>query len=455
MEKFLYLLKKNRTNLYIILTVIFKILYQCSYILKYGNIFKESKIIKNTDFQKYLVSHGFIHKFFCFFGTFLISLIFYKLSLKDNKNNLSISISELEENNSNKLLLIILIINTLLIIQDNLVSFYVSPSYLSHLDFWMIELLIIYYFNRKFFHTKLYKHQKLSFIINIIPCILKIITIIISFINSKKEEVYNEIRNELLYISEVWVMPLGIIFYVFLLFIHSYSITKIKWMMDLRDISPIKILLIYGIIGVIIFSIFILISSFKECPYYFERKICKIKNNEKYYFENVFIYYNKINKKIEEIIYEIISNIFGVLSFFLYKYYSLLIIKNLTPIHIIIITPFFFFVKKTILPINTLILEKKIFTKDATNISILKFILDIIGDFFSLIAFLIFFEIIELKFCGLNHDIKKNMEERAKSELTILTDCNPKEFVILADGDIEERSFIEQPDDQSMEYSNF
>ena len=47
------------------------------------------------------------------------------------------------------------------------------------------------------------------------------------------------------------------------------------------------------------------------------------------------------------------------------------------------------------------------------------------------------------------------MEERAKSELTILTDCNPKEFVILADGDIEERSFIEQPDDQSMEYSNF
>ena len=260
MEKFLYLLKKNRTNLYIILTVIFKILYQCSYILKYGNIFKEIKIIKNTDFQKDLVSHDFIHKFFCFFGTFLISLIFYKLSLKDNKNNLSISISELEENNSNKLLLIILIINTLLIIQDNLVSFYVSPSYLSHLDFWMIELLIIYYFNRKFFHTKLYKHQKLSFIINIIPCILKIITIIISFINSEKDE----IRNNLLYISKVWVMPLGIIFYVFLLFIHSYSITKIKWMMDLRNISPIKILLIYGIIGVIIYSILIFFSSIKK-----------------------------------------------------------------------------------------------------------------------------------------------------------------------------------------------
>ena len=44
--------------------------------------------------------------------------------------------------------------------------------------------------------------------------------------------------------------------------------------------------------------------------------------------------------------------------------------------------------------LNTLILEKKIFTKDATNISILKFILDIISDFFSLIAFLIFFELI-------------------------------------------------------------
>ena len=52
---------------------------------------------------------------------------------------------------------------------------------LSHLDFWMIELMIITYLCSKKLHSEIYKHQKLVLYFNLIHIIIKINTIIFVF----------------------------------------------------------------------------------------------------------------------------------------------------------------------------------------------------------------------------------------------------------------------------------
>ena len=45
-----------------------------------------------------------------------------------------------------------------------------------------------------------------------------------------------------------------------------------------------------------------------------------------------------------------------------------------------------------------------------------KFLLDISGDVFSIFGFLIYLEMIELNFCGLNFNLEQNIINRGKSE---------------------------------------
>ena len=438
MEKIKSLGGKTKIYLDIILTIFFKILYNCSYQLDYNKTFREIRLI-NTETQKELISHYFIHCFYCSIGIFFISIIFYRYNLKNNKDDLRKTIIEPNENNSKKTLAILLIITILLNFEEIIIILYQFS--LKNLDFWMLELLIINFFNTKIFHKTLYIHQKFSLAFNIIPCILKIITIILSFINSEENE---KNKKRQIYIENIYLIPLGIIIYLILLSIHSYSITKIKWLMDLRYISLNKILLVYGLIGTITYFIFCLITTFLKCPSAFNEIICKINydNKNNYYLENFFSYYNQIKTNNLEIIYEILVNFIGVSSFILNKYFSLLIIKKLSPIHIIFITPIYFFIKKIILPLNTLIFEGNYFLEDVMGEKIAIYFLDIIGDVFSLIGFMIFFEIIELNFCGLNYDIKKSIEERAILESEINND-KEKKFLFLDNGDIEEINYIE------------
>ena len=75
--------------------------------------------------------------------------------------------------------IICLLVIFLWINEEQLIDFYNLA--LKDLDFWMFELLIITLFHKKIFKIEIYKHQKLAILINIIPCFLKIIAIILGF----------------------------------------------------------------------------------------------------------------------------------------------------------------------------------------------------------------------------------------------------------------------------------
>ena len=116
---------------------------------------------------------------------------------------------------------------------------------LKNLVFWMLELIIIYYFNKKIFNAELYNHQKLSFFITIFPIIFKVVSIILSSINVNKNDPGFVFANNKL------IIPIGIALYIILLILDAYILTKIKWIMDIKYISISEILMYFGFFGII------------------------------------------------------------------------------------------------------------------------------------------------------------------------------------------------------------
>ena len=66
---------------------------------------------------------------------------------------------------------------------------------LSHLDFWMIELIIISYINSKIFEKEIYLHQKLVLYFNLIPILFKIITIISLYKGTEDDKSNNKYKD--------------------------------------------------------------------------------------------------------------------------------------------------------------------------------------------------------------------------------------------------------------------
>ena len=116
-----------------------------------------------------------------------------------------------------------------------------------------------------------------------------------------------------------------------MIIIEAYIITKIKWYMDLKNISLYKLLMLYGLIGAFTYSIICIITTFIECPKGYKNLydyFCPTEgdNNQKYY-SNFFLYYKNVFSQIP--LEEAIIAFSGILGFFLYKFNSLIIIKNL------------------------------------------------------------------------------------------------------------------------------
>jgi len=187
--------------------------------------------------------------------------------------------------------------------------------------------------------------------------------------------------------------------YLIIITSRAFALSEIKILMQYKYLSPIKLLIIYGIIGVIITIITGAISSLVECSISSELEICKIKDIKtgKIYLENfrIWIDYTKINFG------KICLFLIGLTTYFLNRLFYFFIIRNLTIMHIIfsnIIYSYF------LLLIGFIII--KINKKDINN-NYLGIFIDIIIQIVVIFGFLIYLEIIELDFCNLNYNLKK------------------------------------------------
>jgi hypothetical protein len=283
------------------------------------------------------------------------------------------------------------------------------------------------------FKIKAYLHQQLIMILNILPTISKIISIIISFFdkyNTKGDYYeykypigYEETKLKNLYVHFVFLIPLGILVYLSLITLRAYVNSNLKVFMDFKNIHAFKLLLIYGSFGTIISTVACLITTFVNCGEIGIRKnindyICKIQHNNKKYFDSFAVYYYSFegDNKILNILSEIFKNIFATLFFFAQKYFSIKIIEHFNPIHLIFSFPLYYFIQKIILIITTAIKEQSFFGKNHINLIEYKFLVDTIGDILSIIGFLVYLEIIELNFCDLDYNLRRKIMDRAMKD---------------------------------------
>ena len=226
--------------------------------------------------------------------------------------------------------------------------------------------------------------------------------------------------------------------YLIGLFLHSYSAVKFKYYMERKYISSYLIIIFIGLIGFFSNIILLTISSFKSCGKdnnYISNFCHAIKYNpinestiETYYYFDNFISYtsrlndafhphkyngnnktnktngysNKVRRPIDGIFEIIFSFIFPIFGFFKTTF-DLFIIKELGVFHILFPEVIYQFIK------DLTIIIYKIMNNLSDSTQTIQFIFIGLSNFFAIIGFGIYLELIEIRCCGFDYNLKQNI----------------------------------------------
>lgn len=423
MKKYISFGNFNPNYKFILSFLIFSLIYNFLFGFQLGYKYESIRFLPENEFRY----HNLIHDIFNYFGIMIISLILLLVeeinSIKNKKNEKKVEELKSQRNivlihnptkidKINKTIFFnISMITTLWVIHEQFEKvFYICG--LVDLDYWSFEMLILSISCRLMFGIEIHKHQKFAIFLVLIFCsLIKFSSFIISL----------EINDQnILFINKKYWIPIGIIFYLIIIFLRSYANCKIKYIIDYKYISIIKLLIFYGFSGILVCSFICLIATYQKCNY----DICLIENNNffepKKYYDNFLIYIDKINnasnlERATEILYTILASLIN----FFCAISKVLIIKYLSPMHFISsFSIYLIFAQIMVLIINRIKnghffiinneeYESKVF---------IKYILDLSNVIIFFLSVMIYLELIELNFCGFDYNLRKNIIERSVYE---------------------------------------
>ena len=415
----------NKKNIYIILSVLFLLITKYFLGYKFDEEDKlEIKFLDNGVFSEHYLIHQIFFYLFCIIISgvlFIWEKIMQKISLNKEKNNQELSKDirtldslvrdltliyreayEKDKPKFPKIFIVSTLILYIILEQANLIF----KKFFLNMDFWMIELYIVAYFNYKIFKIRIFRHQMLAFSINLISIILNTLSVILTIKEEKEEKA--------LYVKYKLLVIIAFIIYCLYAFFISYTFINIKKLMDLKFMSFNVILLVYGIIGFIFCICFCLLVGNFSCQNDIAKYLFKVKDeNDQTYIDNFNVYYNSfINSSYKG--NEIILVISCSLSFGLYKLFSFKIIEELTILHKIFSDPIYYFFQKIVI-----LCSRAVQIHEMNDIIITNFIIDLLSDFLSFIGYLIYIEIIEINICNFNYNLRKNIMLRGRTESSI------------------------------------
>lgn len=372
------------------------------------NILKDLSL----DFTQILKKREIIQSIYKYFGFFIFGIIFLKIFRKkyskynkENKNNNFIASYLIFNKNhlslSTKDIFFVILICLFYIIYLEAIKIFAFFE-LIDLEFWTLDIFFILIFMYYYFPTKTYKHQIYSMIFIIV---FDSILLIISSIKGNKEGS----ASENIYEKKGYLYCfISIIIFIIITFLISFAKVKAKYFMDIKFISPYTLILYMGIIGLILNSILSLYIYLKDN---YDEKCNKKEENgherlNMYCYGEIYNYFCDFsNIKNFRIFLEIILSLFYIFFNFMIITCELFIITYLNPNYLLMSDNIYFEIIKI----------KSFIKKDTTNIS--KFIILQITELLEFIGCSIYLEIIELRFCGLNKNIKRNIAERAISDM--------------------------------------
>ena len=272
---------------------------------------------------------------------------------------------------------------------------------------------------KKYFIIDFYKHQKVSIIFIVSTCSILLLTasfLPTSLLSDKNEgNAYKNINYKL---GSYFYCILFFILFVGLSFIYSYSRAYSKVLMQIKFVSPFKIIFIIGIVGLPI-SIIVSIVS-----YYLGYKK-----------DNLFEYFETMGKnKTDKETYKFWVEIFCVYLLFTFASFMELTCEILT---IYYLNPFFVLMTNNLYYILT---ELNSFLLNLPNdeLKIAHFLIAEFSEIFAFLGYIVYLEIIELNFCGLNDKTMSNLEKKGDKEFKRLTNINLSELSFVEDDDEEE-----------------
>ena len=255
------------------------------------------------------------------------------------------------------------------------------------LDYWMFEIIILNIFMSKYLNFNILLHQKVSLYLCVISSL--ILKLISNFLDSHSFEdggipvnIYNYVYKKY---NEYWIsIPIIMISFIVMLVIRAYGNTKLKYSMDILFLSPYRILIIYGLIGLFFCIVYIVLSILMDLKFLGDISECFEKNNFVLTFTSAIIY-----------------GIFNSLKIL----FDILIIKNLSPFHMLVKYKTYYLLIQLILFCHNQKIEFQNF-----------YFVELSSDIVCFLGFLVFLELIEIRCKGLNHDLRTTIIERGESE---------------------------------------
>jgi hypothetical protein len=188
-------------------------------------------------------------------------------------------------------------------------------------------------------------------------------------------------------------------FYILLLeflsiIIESICFGYLKGLMEYKFWSPYKCCFVIGLINTPVILIIYFIVSYVPCNFEF---LC----DDKKHFDNIIDAFRNLETKEYFLltIYSILLGVHGVLNN--------RIINKFTFYHLLVPLQLYYFIDNLI---------EKITNLDEEEDSTFEFVFEITFFLTELFMYFIFIEIIELNFCGLNRNVKKNIQLRATND---------------------------------------
>ena len=290
------------------------------------------------------------------------------------------------------------------------------------LDFWIFDIIFTIFFMDTYFIINYHKHQKFSMIF--VVTINSILLIISSFLpNTNNQDSDLKDKNTYQIIEDItdsrYVFIFILFIFIFLSALLSFGRVKTKILMYLYYISPYKIIFYVGIIGSFITFFALIFVTFFDCKEnnnYNIENYCilskTVNNKKKYYYDNILIYFNNLYDNISnyKFYFEIIliTPLFFALEFFGFTC-EILIIHYLNPIYVLVRENLYYCILRFIFILANLNEYNHYITTE--QFFILQF-----SEISAIFGYSIYLEIIELRFCGLDKDLRRKIIERGEIE---------------------------------------
>ena len=334
-----------------------------------------------------------------------------------------------------------------------------------HVGFWTIEILYICLLSNIIFKTPIYRHRKVAIGLMMVLAVVDFVGFFLPMTKHENLENMNELTDKNVFDITIikfgtYVIPLLFFAYEIKNLQRDYCWIKAKYLMDVRSLPPSKIFIYIGSIGNIIVILFFSIFTYAPCktfnniekidnkyiynntgePLELYKEYCSLKDYDENTKTLYLLYdsmklisreYSNTDKENMLEIFVLIPLLF--IAYFINEISRLMMVRYTDPNNILVYKNFFYFVERII----QIIINKG----DEQYITYAQFVILELDELVSILSNMIYIEVIELKFCKLDYDLKKYITIRGRKDL--LTDYDLTEEDTLIEVDLSHTESLE------------